>query len=247
MVDKWGQLGDAEADNLNGRFEEKFQEFLSGQPEALQACFQILEALLNGGSDYFEEILEELPQKTPASFTHALLNYHSESGFFVGEVLAILPRYLAIDQSDLRKMMSFTDRPFAGGHEWIDSQCGRATVAINIHATQDLLLELASDLEWENRFRVALHPNITAEIATKILSTKELGDPSLESLILTGLASNTKLDSETLMLLASHPDRVVRTGVKLNQSTPEDVRLTAESFGTDDKLPSNRLSWWEYF
>ena len=247
MVIDWGKLDDSEADELNELFEENFESYLSGDSKALQSCLQNLKSLLDVESDYFEEILEELPEETPTSFVKAVLDFGDDEDDFVVNVLSVLPKYLKIDDSDLRRMMTLTEEPHAGGDEFIDSQCGRATVAINVHTSEDLLLELAGDKRWEIRFRVALHPKITREIALQIIESKEYdGIPELESDVLTGLATNPNLDLQTLELLANHPERVVRTAVKLNPSTPDNLKKLTEELGTDAELPSTRLSWWEW-
>jgi len=249
MTNNWKPLDSEEADELFEKFESSFEAYLNGSSAALESLFHMLEKFLDSESDYFLEILEDLPESTPSSFVQSVLKYESSNSDFVDEVLAALPRWLKIDNEDLLKMMEFTYLPYSGsGHPWMDSKCGRATVAINLHASEKMLLELASDESGEIRMRVALHPSITTAVAARIIESAVVGQyMDDEHYVLTGLATNHKLDPETLEILAQHDAIEVRTAVALNPGAPDVVRKQAVLNGIGEKLPSDLCSWWEYF
>lgn len=242
--------------------ESLYQSMLDGVPLSIDRTVTALKELwLEEDWESVEIFAEDiLTDETPKEFLSVVLQELLEMPEFVEDLVASIDGKRIVSEKDffilyeLKKSSRFGD-----SDEFNSSRSGRASIALNPETPTPILLKLASDSEWEIRYRVTLNPSSSTEVLGLALQgdypdNSEFLDEYIEATI--ALHKNTS--EAILMSLANSEKEVVRSAVACNPNSTVEVVDLAKSKGVNFSLINipefnmgtpgfrqTRLCWWD--
>ena len=242
--------------------ESLYQSILDGVPLSIDNTVTALKELwVDEDWESVEVFAEEiLSDETPKQFISAVLLKQSELPGFVEDFVASIDGKRIVDVKDFPKLYELTKSSrFGDSDEFNSSRSGRASIALNPECPSPILLRLASDSEWEIRYRVALNPSSSAEVLGLILQGNYPdGLEFLGEYIQATVALHKNASEQILLELANSVSEVVRSAVVCNPNSSAEILALANIKGVKPSLINvpefnsrtpafrqTRLCWWD--
>ena len=242
--------------------EELYRSMIAGVPLSIDKAVTALKELWAEEDWESVEIFAEeiLSDETPKEFISAVLQDLPKMPQFVEDLVASIDGKRIVGEEDFPNLYELTKSSrFGDSDEFNSSRSGRASIALNPDCPFHILLRLATDSEWEIRYRVTLNPSSSAEVLALVLQGDYPdGLEFLEEYIQATIALHKNASEDTLTSLANSVNEVVRSAVVCNPNSTVEIIELAKNKGVDLSLINvpefsrgtpafrqTRLCWWD--